>query len=621
MSAPGAGAMGMDAVGVGGVGMDAAVGPRTDAPAGAADPVTAEILASAFSAIAEEMAVVEYRSSFSPIIREMLDFNCGLFDATGRMIAHSEQIPAQLGLMQFALQAALEKHGALAPGDAVLTNHPYMGGTHTPDLQVFAPIHHGGRLVGYGGSIAHHIDIGGRVPGTESAQSTELFHEGLIFPAVKLTEDGRRNRALYELIAANVRDPNATLGDLDAQLAACRRGAERLSALCSRYGAGVVTGAMADLLDRTAARAAAAFARWPARAVSAEGFLDDGGFPDTPPVGIRLTAEVRDGALEVDLTGTDDQVPSGVNVPLASTHAGVFFAVRSFIGVPQNAGLTRQIRLRTRPGSLLDPVFPTALSARHLAVQRLADLMVQALGDLLPERAVASSHVSFPAFVFQAVDPRVGRMTLLADILGGGGGARRDAPGDDAIDPYTSNCALLPAEIAEMEYPWRVLRSELVDGSGGAGAQRGGLGLRRDYELLADHAEGMYYVEQRDPRFAARGRDGGGPGAGGRALLRRAGAREFEELPGKGYIHLSRGDIVSFVGAGGGGFGTPGQPTSDADGSPGERASGPAGSPGERASGPAGSLGQPASGPAGAPGQPASGAVENQGGSRNVDSA
>jgi N-methylhydantoinase B len=185
--------------------------------------------------------------------------------------------------------------------------------------------------------------------------------------------------------------------------------------------------------------------------------------------------------------------------------------------------------------------------------------MVRALGDLLPERAVAASHVSFPAFVFQAVDARAGRMTLLADILGGGGGARCDAPGDHAIDPYTSNCAILPAEIAELEYPWRIVRTELVDGSGGAGAQPGGMGLRRDYELLADHAEGMYYVEQRDPRFAPRGQDGGGPGAPGRAFVRRAGATTDEELPGKGYIHLHRGDVIAFVGAGGGGYGAPNQ--------------------------------------------------------------
>lgn len=522
------------------------------------DPITQEILANALSGIAEEMAVVEYRSSFSPIIREMLDFNCGVFDAQGQMVAHSEQIPAQLGLMQFALQAALEKHGgALDPGDAVLTNHPYLGGTHTPDLQVFLPIHHDGALVGYTGSIAHHIDIGGRVPGSESAQSTELFQEGLIFPAIKLVAGGVRNQPLYELIGANVRDPNSTVGDLDAQLAACKRGAERVAELCERYGEPVVTGSMAELIERTAKRAAAAFGEWPATTIEVEACLDDGGFEDTPPVAIRLKTRVVGGVLEVDLTGTDDQVPAGVNVPLASAHAAVFFAVRCFVGLPQNAGLTRQIRLITRKGSLLNPIFPAALSARHLAVQRTADLMVEALGDLLPDRAVAASHVSFPSFVFQAIDPRHGRVTLLCDILGGGGGARRNAPGDHAIDPYTSNCALMPAEVTELEYPWRVHSSELVDGSGGAGAQPGGMGIKRVYELLAEDADGMYYVEQRDPRWAARGREGGGAGANGWATLRTAGSDGDEPMDGKGYLRLKQGDVMTFTSAGGGGFGTP----------------------------------------------------------------
>jgi N-methylhydantoinase B len=521
------------------------------------DAVTQEILTSAFSGIAEEMAMVEYRSSFSPIIREMLDFNCGLFDADGRMVAHSEQIPAQLGLMQFALQAGLAKWGAdVAPGDAILTNHPYMGGTHTPDLQVFEPVHRDGALIAWTGSIAHHIDIGGRFPGTESAQTTELFQEGLIFPAVKLVEGGRRVRALYDVVAANVRDPSSTLGDLDAQLAACRRGGERLHALCDRHGTELVLHAMASLLEVTAARARAVFAGWPGRRVAVAGRLDDGGFEGTPPPEIRLALEVRDGVLHVDFAGTSPQVPSGVNVPIASTHAAVFFAVRCFAGregILQNDGLARSVRLHVPKGSLLDPDFPAALSARHLAVQRTADLMVEALSDLLPDRAIAASHVSFPAFVFQAVDPRSGRLTLLADILGGGGGARADAPGEHAIDTYTSNCAILPAEIAELEYPFLVERSELVDGSGGAGTQAGGMAIRRDYRLLADAADGMYYVEQRDPRFTARGRDGGGDGAPAAVRLLRDGA--WQELPGKGYLTLRRDDVVSFLSSGGGGYG------------------------------------------------------------------
>jgi N-methylhydantoinase B len=184
-------------------------------------------------------------------------------------------------------------------------------------------------------------------------------------------------------------------------------------------------------------------------------------------------------------------------------------------------------------------------------------VLIEALCDLLPDRSVAASQVSFPALVFQAVDPRSGRLTLLADILGGGGGARREAPGDDGVDPYCSNCAILPAEIAELEYPWRIERTELVEGSAGTGRMRGGMGIRRDYRLLADVSDGMYYVEQTNAEYGARGREGGGPGKPGRATVRKAGSNADNPVPGKGYILLHRGDVLSLVGAGGGGFGPP----------------------------------------------------------------
>ncbi len=329
--------------------------------------------------------------------------------------------------------------------------------------------------------------------------------------------------------------------------------------LCARHGTDTVLQAMGDLLEGTAERARTLFASWPARPVEVTGFLDDGGFEGTPPVRIQLTAEVRDGELHVDFAGTSEQVRSGVNVPIASTHAAVYFAVRCFAGhagILQNDGLARVIHLHAPHGCLLNPRFPAALSARHLAVQRTADLMIEALSELLPERAIAASHVSFPAFVFQAVDPRSGQLTLLADIIGGGGGARRAAGGEHAIDTYTSNCAILPAEIAELEYPFLVERSELVDGSGGAGRFTGGLGIRRDYRLLADAGDGMYYIEQCDPRFAAAGREGGGSGAAGAVRLLRDGV--WRDLPGKGYLVLERDDVVSFVSAGGGGFGRAG---------------------------------------------------------------
>ena len=522
------------------------------------DPITQEILRHAFSGIAEEMAVVEYRSSFSPIIREMLDFSCGTFDARGRMISHAEQIPAQLGLMQFALEEAIATLGPLERGDVALCNHPYRGGTHTPDLQLFMPAHDGdGNLVAYTGSIAHHVDIGGRVPGTESTENTQLFQEGILLPPVKLADRGRRNAALYDVIAANVRDPEATLGDLAAQVAACRRGTKRIAELCARYSTEVLRAAIESLLEQTSQRTAAELASWPLDAVEAEGFLDDDGLTPETPVRIAATVQVRGGELHVDLSRSAPQVAGGINVPWASTHAGVFFAVRCFLGseIPQNDGLTRHIIVTAPEGSVLRPRFPAAVSARHLTVQRLADVLCEALGNLLPDRAVAAAHVSFPAFIVQATDPRTGRPSFLTDILGGGGGARRGCDGDHGIDTYTSSCAILPVEVAELEYPWLIERSELVEGSGGAGRTQGGWAIRRDYRLVGEGAEGPYYVEQTNPTFAARGREGGGPGAPAAAFLRRAGAEAEEPLPGKGYLRLERGDVVSFVSSGGGGFG------------------------------------------------------------------
>ncbi|MFN8217899.1 MAG: hydantoinase B/oxoprolinase family protein [Solirubrobacterales bacterium] len=523
------------------------------------DPVTQEVLGAAFRGIAEEMAIVEYRSSFSPIIREMFDFNCGLFDAGGSMIAHSEQIPAQLGLMEFALAAILERWPAeaVAEGDAVILNDPYLGGTHTPDLQIFAPIFAAGRLVGWSGSIAHHIDIGGRVPGTVSAHNTEIFQEGLIFPGIKLVDAGVRNEAVFELIGANVRDPDATLSDVDAQLAACRLGAERVRELFERYEAATVLDSMRGVQEINAARARAAFAEWPAKTVRAEGVMDDGGFPELAAAKIRVAIGVEDGELQIDLGGTDPELPSSINVPLSSTYAAALFAVRCFVpGLPQSVGLRRAMRLRVPEGSVLNPRRPAGVSGRHLTVQRLADVFVDALSQLVPERAIAGSQVAFPALVFQA-DDEEGRRTLFTDILGGGGGARAERDGDHAIDTYTGNIALLSAEVTELEYPWRIESTRLVAGSGGAGRHRGGEAMRRDYRLLGVRAEGTYYVEQTRAEAAPAGRDGGGPGAPAAILVVRAGRSEEERLPSKGYVHLEHGDVVSFLSSGGGGFGPP----------------------------------------------------------------
>ena len=224
------------------------------------DPFTLEILNNAFRSIADEMAVVEYRSSFSPVIREEHDFNTVLLDASGNLVSASEQNPSMLGVMQSTLRAVIASRGrALQPGDAMIANHPYQGGSHTPDVQIFVPAYYEDVLVGYAGAIAHHIDIGGRFAGTENPETTEIYQEGLVFPGVLLVEGGRRNESVYEIIRANVRDPRSTLGEHDAHLAACRMGSEQLAELCGRFSPQAVLTGMQVLLDQTAAREKARF--------------------------------------------------------------------------------------------------------------------------------------------------------------------------------------------------------------------------------------------------------------------------------------------------------------------------------------------------------------------------
>lgn len=529
------------------------------------DPVTRELLWHSFGAIVEEMSIVEYRTSFSPIIREMLDFACSLLDAQGRLLADSNHTPSQTGTLELALQGILRKHGHLEEGDMVLTNDPYAGATHLPDVEVFTPVYHDGELLGYTATVAHHVDIGG-VSATNRGTSPgrrrmtrDLFEEGLQLPAVKLYSRGVRNDAVWDILMANVRDPDMSTGDFSAQVSACARGELRLRELAERFGTTTVRAAMDSLIDDTEARAKAAISSWSNSTATASAALDGDGLNYDRPIGLQVSVTVNNGKIHVDFSGTDAQTPGTNNVPLASTYAAVYYGVLCFLGADlrQNHGYWRCVEVTVPEGSLLNPTRPAAVVSRHLTVQRVADLMYQALSQLVPERSVASSHVSFPVLHFRAYDDRYGQVRSMMDMVGGGGGARADAPGDNTIDSYTSNCALLPAEVIEMDYPWRVIRSELVEGSGGEGQQRGGSGMRREYQLLGESASGRLQSDQRLTEHGAAGFAGGGRGAPARLLLRRDRDTEWSDLGhDETALTLARGDAVAIVSAGGGGYGT-----------------------------------------------------------------
>jgi N-methylhydantoinase B len=519
------------------------------------DPITAATVGSALVATTTEMGESLRRSSYSPIIREMLDYSCAVFTPRGEMAAQTETIPALLGAMAFALQALVEDHSpeTLAPGDIFIANDPYRGGTHTPDIHLFMPVFHGARLVAWTGTLAHHVDIGGTNPGTEGYANRSIFEEGLRFPPIRLYEAGRPVVSLLRYIEANVREPRATLGDLRAQTAAVRLGGLRLVGLIERYGLDTVDGVMQELIAQTERRLRHAIGQRPDGSSTAIGYLDNDGV-GTDGIRIEVTVRVAGDEVEVDFSGTAPQMAGGMNAPRSAVMAAVLFAVKAVFDpeAPPNSGTARAIRVHLPRASLVDPVYPAAVSLRHLTAQRITDTIVRAFQQLYPDVGVAGAFVGFSSLAAEGRHPRTGDPTVIQDDLGGGMGGTSSADGLDGVDTYLGNVGILPAEVCELQYPVRVVRTELVADSGGPGRHRGGMGIVREYQFL-DSCDLVAYTEQSAADHAAWGSDGGQPGWPALLTLERPSGTRIEIT--KQRIHVERGDRLVVRTGGGGGHG------------------------------------------------------------------
>ncbi|HXF74226.1 MAG TPA: hydantoinase B/oxoprolinase family protein [Actinomycetota bacterium] len=522
------------------------------------DPITFELIHANLLSAAEEMGALLKRSSFSPIIREMDDFSCALFEAGGDLVAQADYIPAQLGAMSLVVKATLERwRGSIRPGDVFIANHPYLGCMHTPDINILVPVFVEQRLFAWTGSTAHHIDVGGVNPGTEGADLRQLYAEGLVLPPVHLARAGVEDLDLVAIITSNVRDPSSTVADLRAQRAACELGRRRILEAVERYGAGRVGATFRRALDHVERATRAALADLPDGEGEAEGFLDDDGVGG-PPTRIHVRLRKEGDRLEVDLSGSAPQVPGALNVPWASTRAAVVFLVRAMTdpALPTNDGVLRPVRIVCPKGNVLNPEPPAAVSVRHNTCQRLADTLVRAAGNLWPDRAVASGCVAFFDVNLESVSPRTGRTSVMMDVVGGGTGGHRRGDGLDGVDTYLSNVALLPTEVAEAEYAVRIVRTELVPGSQGRGEHHGGLGLRREYLILDRPQVATVYAEQTDPRFPPAGVRGGMAGAPTRLEILDPEGRRLA-VPTKVTLTLQPGSVIRVETSGGGGYGDP----------------------------------------------------------------
>ncbi len=584
------------------------------------DPVELEIFKNLYHSIAEEMGAALRRTAFSPNIKERRDYSCAVFDGAGQAIAMGDHMPVHLGSMPMSVRAAIDA-GAMEPGDAVMLNDPFRGGTHLPDITLVAPVYvaraarAGVARAGaarallpakarrtqksvarnrpdfYVASRAHHADVGGAYPGSMGL-CREIYQEGVRIPPVKLMRAGVLDRDLLAMLLNNVRTPEEREGDLRAQIAACHTGAERLREVCSRYGLARARRAAAELLDYSEELMRAFLKRVPAGDYRAEDFMDGDGINEQP---VRIAVAVKvahheassgravaaagennhaKGGRErprhmvtVDFTGSDPQVEGSINAVAAITYSACFYVFRCLLAedVPATAGLMRPIRVIAPEGTIVNARPPAAVAGGNVETsQRIVDVLLRALAQAIPDRIPAAASGTMNNLTIGGIDvrsdlrsdlrsgdPRTGEPFAYYETVAGGMGARPGKAGVSGVHSHMTNSLNSPAEALEYAYPLRVRRYSLRPESGGAGKFRGGDGIVREIEVLAD-CDVTLLADRRSR--GPWGLAGGADGAPGKAFITRRDS-SVEQMPGKFSTRLHSGERITIETPGGGGWG------------------------------------------------------------------
>ncbi|MFN3475950.1 MAG: hydantoinase B/oxoprolinase family protein, partial [Candidatus Methylomirabilales bacterium] len=511
-----------------------------------------EIYKNLFASVAEEMGVALRRTGYSPNIKERRDYSCAVFDAQGDMVAQAAHIPVHLGSMPISVKKVIERF-PFEPGDAVLLNDPYWGGTHLPDVTLVSPVFVPGSSMPsyFVANRAHHADIGGMAPGSMTL-STEIFQEGLRIPPVKLFEGGRVNQGVFDLILANVRTPREREGDLDAQVAANEIGIRRLLEITERYGPEETTRYMKELQAYAERMTREAIRRIPDGRYAFEDYLDDDGVEEEP-VKLRVTITIQGDEAIIDFTGSSPQVKGSVNAIYAVTLSAVFYVFRCLVefDIPSNTGCFAPLTVIAPEGTVVNARFPAAVAGGNVETsQRIVDVLLGALSQAVPEKVPAASAGTMNNLTIGGFDPRRGEGFAYYETIGGGMGARPSKDGIDAVHTHMTNTLNTPVEALEHAYPLRVLRYEIRRGTGGRGRYRGGDGIRRDIQVLSE-AQISLLAERR--RFRPYGLFGGEPGQPGEdVLITLEGERR---LGSKGSFFAKAGSIISIRTPGGGGYG------------------------------------------------------------------
>ena len=543
------------------------------------DPVELEVFKNLYHSIAEEMGATLRRTSFSPNIKERRDYSCAVFDSAGQVIAMGDHMPVHLGSMPMSVRAAVNQC-PLEPGDVVILNDPFRGGTHLPDITLVMPVYVSGTKHGgpdfYVASRAHHADVGGTYPGS-IGPCREIYQEGLRIPPVKIMRGGKLVADVLALLLNNVRTPEEREGDLGAQIAACQTGAQRLREICARYGIARAKNAAAALLVYSEEMMRAFLRTIPPGRYQAEDFLDNDGVEDKPvriavtiqvkpakksPVETRLAAsppaprQKSPAQVTIDFTGSDPQVQGAINAVEAITYSACFYVFRCLLreDVPATSGLMRPIRVIAPSGTVVNAKPPAAVAGGNVETsQRIVDVLLKALAQAIPDRIPAAASGTMNNLTIGGIDPRSGEPFAYYETIAGGMGARCTKDGVSGIHTHMTNSLNTPAEALEYAYPIRLRQYSLRSKSGGAGLHTGGDGIVREIEILTD-AQVTLLADRRSR--GPYGLAGGADAAPGRTLIiRRDGTAE--EIPGKTSVRLRAGERVRIESPGGGGWGKP----------------------------------------------------------------
>jgi N-methylhydantoinase B len=521
------------------------------------DPITAQVIQNRLSGIVQEMQTNIFRTGYSTIVRESQDASCMILDANGDVVGEHVILPLHIAALPEVVRAIYKAYGdRIYPGDAFITNHPYISGvTHSIDMAVAVPVFVGERLLAFCTSIAHKSDLGGMVPGTGSGNARELFQEGIQYPPVKFTDRGQVIPEVEAILRANSRTPDVILGDIRGQVGTARLGEERLLDMVTRYGLETVLDTFADLQDKTEKRVRRVVSGWKDGVFEAEAWVDNDGIQLDRPILYHVRIEKTGDRILFDFSESADQTLGPLNVRPPLVRGCCYYAMVAMIDpeLANNGGLARVVETRFRRGSVLDPVFPAPTNTYMASATAVTEAVLQAMNGLIPKKKVAGmGGVGGMVIGGQRQD---GSSYVQYELIGAAYGARSGKDGASGVSVLLDNAKTAPIEVIETEFPARVRRFELITDSGGAGEYRGGLAARREYDILAPKAQltlrGGKHTQQ---PFGA---DGGKPGRLGVCIIN-PGQENEQSLPSRfGGVALQKGDVLLIEKAGGGGLGLP----------------------------------------------------------------